>query len=137
MASAQCCKPAEQTCNQGQQNHSLGQKVSDLVTSVFKKDQTHQGHTTSHCPTQCSSHTTEHKTQTVCVGQTNGHEAHDQGLGHANSNGAKCNSKSRRGERKKRGLLQKIKDGISGHSDSGSSSSESDSDDDKCGKNKN
>ncbi|XP_021668691.2 uncharacterized protein LOC110656310 [Hevea brasiliensis] len=153
MASIQCCKPAEQSCNHGQQN-----ALSEMVSSVFKKEQTHQGHTTSHCQIQCCSHTTATgqknethcscqtlsrgmpKTQTACVSQTTGHEAPGQGLALATTNRTKCHRKSRSGEHKKRVLLQKIKDGISGHSDSdssSSSSSESNSDDDKCGKNKN
>lgn len=148
MASIQCSKPAEQTCNQGQQSQSLGQKMSEMVTSVFKKEQTHQGHTTAQChcqtteyktQTHSSGQTLSHgmtKTQTVCAVQTNGQEAHGPGLGLATTNSAKSRRNSRSGEHRRRGLLQKIKDGISGHSDSGSSSSESDSDDEKCGRKK-
>lgn len=62
------------------------------------------------------------KTRTECLGQTNSNQAQ--------SHATTCHGKTnRRGERKKKGLLRRIKDGISGHSDS---SSESDSDDEEC-----
>ncbi|XP_012084598.1 uncharacterized protein LOC105643966 [Jatropha curcas] len=126
MASVQCYKPAEQTCNnqchQNQQNHTLGHKMSEMVSSVFKKDQT------PHCQTQ----STITKTHTHTHGQT----AQSLATGNVNN----CHGKTRRnnGEHKRRGLLQKIKDGISGQSDSDScSSSDSESDDEKCGRKKN
>ncbi|EEF51330.1 uncharacterized protein LOC8287754 [Ricinus communis] len=137
MASAQCCKPVEKTCSQGQQqNHSLGQKVSEMVGSVFKKDQTHcSGQTTISSGTN-NGHG-KAKNHTTCNRQEGQGHAHElSGTATCDTN---CNRKTRRhnGEHKRRGLLQKIKDGISGNSDSDSSCSESDSDDEKCGRKKN
>ncbi|XP_012086745.1 uncharacterized protein LOC105645689 [Jatropha curcas] len=133
MASVQCYKPAQQTCNnQGHQNHSFGHKMSEMVGSSFKKDHTPQ------CQTQRP--VTKTQTHTHCSSQTAFHGQTAQG--HATGNVTNCHGKTRRnnGERRNRGLLQKIKDGISGHSDSDSdscSSSDSESDGEKCGRKRN
>ncbi|XP_050226459.1 uncharacterized protein LOC126676323 [Mercurialis annua] len=109
MASVQYFKPVGQSYNQEQHQKqpSLGQKFSGMVGSVFKKDETHQTKQ-GHAP-----------------------------FGATAANGTYLHGKTRRtnGEPKKRGLLHKIKEGISGNSDS-SSSSESDSDDEKSGRKK-
>ncbi|KAK6263227.1 hypothetical protein QUC31_009043 [Theobroma cacao] len=134
MASVQCCKPAEKSCcHQGHQDHSLSQKVSGMASSIFKGHGSHHsdgqpteccGQTQGHCP----HHTTSHTSQNQCMSQTNGHKTQHDASGTAMA----CQGKTKkRGEHKKRGLLQKIKDGISG--DDSSSSSDSESDDDKCG----
>ncbi|XP_011022517.1 PREDICTED: uncharacterized protein LOC105124273 [Populus euphratica] len=112
MASCQCSKPVEHPCNQDQNNHSSSQKVGKQAEAGIVKTGTHSS------------------SQTHSPGRTNGMTP-----------APACNARTnKRGERKK-GLLQRIKDGISGHSNEGgsssSSSSESESDDEKCGKRKN
>ncbi|XVE58043.1 hypothetical protein DITRI_Ditri04bG0138300 [Diplodiscus trichospermus] len=144
MASVQCVEKT--SC---QQHPSLGQKVSDMASSVFKGHGSHHSHgQTTEYYSQTETYYTDHgveKTQTkYChsesqgrrphhtmshTSQTNGH----QGLHHASGDMACQGKTKRRGEGKKRGLFQKIKDGISGDS----SSSDSDSDDEKCGTRKN
>ncbi|KAF9685919.1 hypothetical protein SADUNF_Sadunf03G0104500 [Salix dunnii] len=131
MASCQCYETVARPCTQDQQNHSLGQKY-ELASRGLKKEGTQNGKATAKCQTQCKSGKQAEggvvKTGTLCTS--------NNGL---STPAPACNAKtSRRGERKK-GLLQRIKDGISGHSDKGggsSSSSESDSDDEKSGKRK-
>ena len=130
MASCQCYETVARPCTQDQQNHSLGQKY-EVPSRGLKKEGTQNGKATAKCQTQCQSGKQAEggvvKTGTLCT-STNG----------LSTPAPACNAKtSRRGERKK-GLLQRIKDGISGHSDGGgsSSSSESDSDDEKSGKRK-
>ncbi|XP_022733372.1 uncharacterized protein LOC111287243 [Durio zibethinus] len=147
MASVQCYKPNEKTsCHQ---NPSLGEKVSEMASSIFKGHGSNHGHgQTTERYSQTEVYYTDHgveKTQTEYyssqteehsprhtmshTSQTNGH----QSLHHA-SGAMACQGKAKkRGEGKKRGLLQKIKDGLSGDS----SSSDSESDDEKCGTRKN
>ncbi|KAG6782872.1 hypothetical protein POTOM_012297 [Populus tomentosa] len=110
MASCQCSKPVEPPCNQDQKNHSSGQKVEKQAKGGVVKTGTHSS------------------SQTLSPGSTN-----------VMTPAPACNARTnKRGERK-RSLLQRIKDGISGHSDGGggsSSSSDSESDDEKCGQRK-
>lgn len=73
----------------------------------------------------------------VKTGTRSSSQTHSPGSTNGMTPAPACNA-NKRGERKK-GLFQRIKDGISGHSDGGgssSSSSESESDDEKCGKRK-
>ncbi|TYH80006.1 hypothetical protein ES332_D03G103500v1 [Gossypium tomentosum] len=106
MASLQCQKPVEKTCcpcpQQGHQKQSsgIGHKMSEMASSTFL------GH-----------------------GQTN--QCHSQtGTHHTHWQTAQCQGKhKRRGERKRGGLIQKIKDAV----DDSSSSSDSESDDEKYG----
>ncbi|KAJ7004226.1 hypothetical protein NC653_009183 [Populus alba x Populus x berolinensis] len=111
MASCQCSKPVEPPCNQDQKNHSSGQKVEKQAKGGVVKTGTHSS------------------SQTLSPGSTN-----------VMTPAPACNARTnKRGERK-RSLLQRIKDGISGHSDGGGggggSSSDSESDDEKCGQRK-
>ncbi|KAM4123189.1 hypothetical protein ACB094_01G141400 [Castanea mollissima] len=129
MASMQCYKPSNETCQQKCHENSLGQKVPEMAGHVLVLKGKNPGSETS-SQTYCKSQTeiqaqyksqsiipdhTTSKTQTQCYSQT---------------------QTKKRGEHKKkerRNLLQKIKDGLSGHSsDSSGSSSESDSDNDNC-----
>ncbi|CAK7335697.1 unnamed protein product [Dovyalis caffra] len=143
MASIQCCKPVEKPCNQGQQNHSLSQKVSDLASRALKREDAPSGQTTAKSQTQCHGQKQAEgggfkTTGTHCSTQTQSHGPNGKCFG-GTTNGMTpgCDAKTnRRSERKKKSLLQRIKDGISGHSDGSSSESESDSDDKKCGKRK-
>ncbi|XP_050269029.1 uncharacterized protein LOC126713336 [Quercus robur] len=146
MASMQCYKPSNEICQQKCHENSLGQKVPEIAS-----------HTEIQAQYKSQSITPDHtmsKTQTQCYSQTQTKQV-DQGLAKAQStqcmsqthatNGMTCEGNTKkRGEPKKkerRNLLQKIKDGLSGHSSdsSSSSSSESDSDNDnrKCEKRKN
>ncbi|XVF12998.1 hypothetical protein REPUB_Repub08aG0169100 [Reevesia pubescens] len=141
MASVQCYKPVEKSsCHQEQQNHSFGEKVSEMASSVFKGHGSHhsQGQTTEYY-SKTEAYYTDHgveKTQTqYCHSQTKGPQhtmSHtSQTNGHQAPGAMACQGKTgRRGSTKRRSLLQKIKDGISGDS---SSSSDSESDDEKCG----
>ncbi|KAM1097395.1 hypothetical protein ACFX13_015137 [Malus domestica] len=114
MASMQCHKPAtNEACPKTSQNmpaseSSLGQKVSGFL----------KGHHGSHS----SSHTQRSATAT-------------NGQGHHATNGTACHGRTKKkGEHRNkktgggRNLLQKIKDGISGHSSSSSDSSDGESD---------
>uniref|UniRef100_A0A6N2JXB2 Uncharacterized protein n=1 Tax=Salix viminalis TaxID=40686 RepID=A0A6N2JXB2_SALVM len=128
MASCQCYEPVAHPCNQDQQNHSLGQK-SEVANRGLKKEGTQNGKAAVKCQTQCQSGKQAEggvvKTGTLCSGTT----------GVSTPAPASTAKTSRRSGERKKGLLQRIKDGISGHSDGGgssSSSSESDSDDEKC-----
>ncbi|KAJ7961853.1 Cold-shock protein [Quillaja saponaria] len=124
MASAQCYKPASESC---QQKNSLGQKVTDIASSVVK----HHGPTPNHChsKTQVQSYpnNTTTNTQTHSYSQTHTIDPP--------ATTSPCQGKARRTH--KRNLFQKIKDGLSGHSSDSSSSSESDNDNEKCEKRKN
>lgn len=143
MASMQCYKPSNEICQQKCHENSLGQKVPEIAS-----------HTEIQAQYKSQSITPDHtmsKTQTQCYSQTQTKQV-DQGLAKAQStqcmsqthatNGMTCEGNTKkRGEPKKkerRNLLQKIKDGLSGHSSDSSSSSESDSDNDnrKCEKRK-
>ncbi|XVF51343.1 hypothetical protein PTKIN_Ptkin04bG0177600 [Pterospermum kingtungense] len=133
MASVQCCKPVEKTnCNQ---HPSLGQKVSEMANSVFKGQESHHSHdqtTQTHCYSQTETYYTDHgveKTQTkTCYSQTQGHSPR-----RTTSRTSQNPCMKTKTHKKRSGLLQKIKDGISGDS----SSSDSESDDEKCGARKN
>ena len=114
MASVQCNKTCEESCQQKNQHSSLGQKVSDLF-----KGHHHQAETHTH--TQCSSQTKVQSQQGHATTQCYQSQTHA-------TNGA-CHGRTRR-QHKNKNLVQKIKDGLSGHSSD--SSSESDSDDEKC-----
>ena len=132
MASMQCYKPSNEICQQKCHENSLGQKVPEIASQTeilahYKSQSIIPDHTMS-------------KTQTQCYSQTQTKQV-DQGLAKAQS--TQCMSQThategntkKRGEHKKkerRNLLQKIKDGLSGHSSDSSSSSESDSDNDNC-----
>ncbi|XP_004503634.1 uncharacterized protein [Cicer arietinum] len=130
MASVQCYKICEQSCQQHktqQQHGSLGQKVTDL----FK------GHPNEGTQTQYCSKKTEvisqsgnlvSKSETKKCNQTFNNSG-------ASSTTVKCQGRNRR-QHKRNNLFQKIKDGISGHS-SDSSSDESDSDNEHCHNRKN
>ncbi|KAJ6347319.1 hypothetical protein OIU76_003909 [Salix suchowensis] len=105
------------------------------LTGCLKKEGTQNGKAAVKCQTQCQSGKQAEggvvKTGTLCSSTT----------GMSTPAPASNAKTSRRSGERKKGLLQRIKDGISGHSDGGgssSSSSESDStDDEKCGKRKN
>ncbi|XVF53049.1 hypothetical protein PTKIN_Ptkin05aG0068200 [Pterospermum kingtungense] len=129
-----------------------------MANSIFKGHGSHHsdGQTTQ-CYSQKEAHKTSHgveKTQTqYCYSQTHGHDPHhsishsptgqkrctsqcqtngNHAPHHAPGAAAACQGKTKtRGKNKKRGLIEKIKDGFS--SDSGCSSSDSESDDEKCG----
>ncbi|KAJ1408221.1 hypothetical protein SESBI_23759 [Sesbania bispinosa] len=128
MASVQCYKTCEESCQQKNQHNSFGQKVSDL----FKGHNRHskegtQTHAQCYSQTEVlsqSGHVVAKSTQTQCTQtQTTAGTT------------TKCQGRGRREH--KRNLLQKIKDGLSGHSsDSSSSESESESDDENCSKRK-
>ncbi|XWS48819.1 hypothetical protein CRYUN_Cryun13aG0109100 [Craigia yunnanensis] len=137
MASVQCNKPNEEISRD--HHPSLGQKVSEMASSIFKGHGSHHsdGQTTEFY-SQTEVYYTDHgmeKTQTqYSYSQTQGHSPHHT-MSHTSQNGDQasgamaCQGKTKkRDEEKKRGLLQKIKDGISGDS-----SSDSESDDEKCG----
>ncbi|KAL5052873.1 hypothetical protein RYX36_033555 [Vicia faba] len=129
MASSQCYKTSEQSCQQKthhhQQHSSIGQKVTDL----FK------GHHNDGTQTK-----TEYYSETdviyqpgyvaknqsnTCNGTRHNHAATGTTVVTATT-AAKYQGRNRK---EKRNMFQKIKDGISGHSsDSGSSSDECDSD---------
>ncbi|XP_021894836.1 uncharacterized protein LOC110812377 [Carica papaya] len=148
MASMQCQKPAGGACH-GHEHSSLGKKVSELVSGLgFKsshdenkhKESGQQGYTT--VGTQCYSKTQYYdngttKTQScyseklVAPVPLGGHEK-EQKFDGQQHHGVRCHGE-KRGERKKKGLFERIKDRISGDS----SSSESESDDDHCGEKKN
>ncbi|CAL5214929.1 unnamed protein product [Lathyrus oleraceus] len=131
MASAQCYKTCEQSCqqkahhNHQQQHSSIGQKVTDL----FK------GHHNDGTQTK-----TEYYSETdviyqpgyVAKNQSNTCNRHNHAATATattvvtGTTVAKCQGRNRK---EKRNMFQRIKDGISGHSsDSGSSSDECDSD---------
>ncbi|XVF51344.1 hypothetical protein PTKIN_Ptkin04bG0177700 [Pterospermum kingtungense] len=153
MASLQYCEPVEKTnCNQ---HPSLGQKVSEMANSVFKGQGSHHSHdqaTQTRCYSQTETYYTDHgveKIQTkTCYSQTEGHSPRHttsctspnqcmsqtscQQANHHASGAKACQGKTKT-HKKRSGLLQKIKDGISGDS----SSSDSESDDEKCGARKN
>ncbi|XP_031270943.1 uncharacterized protein LOC116129340 [Pistacia vera] len=193
MASAQCYKPIEQSCNQGHHSSSLDQKASGVASWAFKSSSetnnhaTHGTHTqtqcyaktqanwtdqgmaktqTPHCYSQTQIHNSNQvshghggyghghglththsvdqnkvhgcgQTQTMCTDQNKAHgycQTQTQTQTHATNGMATCQGRSKkRGEQKKRGMFQRIKEGIAGDS----SSSESDSDDENCGKRKN
>ncbi|KAJ0105123.1 hypothetical protein Patl1_17547 [Pistacia atlantica] len=168
MASAQCYKPIEQSCNQGHHSSSLDQKASGVGSWAFKSSSetnnhaTHGTHTQTKCYAKTQANWTDQgmaKTQTPhCYSQTQIHNSnqvshghggygHGHGLTHTHSvdqnkvHGCgqtqtmwtdQNKGSKKRGEQKKRGMFQRIKEGIAGDS----SSSESDSDDDNCGKRK-
>ncbi|XP_024026957.1 uncharacterized protein LOC21395282 [Morus notabilis] len=167
MASLQCNKPANDTCQQKSNtngNHSgLGQKVAEMASWVTGKHQDSQ-HTTAqahcHSVTQAQLHP-DHatsKTETHCDSQTKtstnhnggGHgmaklTGHTSGHGHKATNGgvaaAGCggNTKTKKKGEHKNSLLHKIMDKVSGNSSCSDSSSSSDgeSDNEGCPKRKN
>ncbi|RDX83921.1 hypothetical protein CR513_35111, partial [Mucuna pruriens] len=123
MASVQCHKTCEESCQQKSQHGSFGQKVSEF----FKGHHNHSTEgTITH--TQCSSQTkvlshSGHfttKTQTQC-NCTQTQNTHSNTIAH------------RPRREHKRGLVQKIKDRLSDHSTDDSSS---DSDNENCHKRK-
>ncbi|CAN0908787.1 hypothetical protein LINGRAHAP2_LOCUS25470 [Linum grandiflorum] len=125
MSSAQCCRPVaydQQNCN-----------------TATHHTQHHQGQVHSHNGSSCTK-TQHHHNSNTAHNIFGGTKPTPNGAnGGVTCQGAKSHRSSRRrnSEHKKRGLLQKIKDGISGHSDddscssSSSSSSDSESDDDR------
>lgn len=127
MASLQCVKPSNETCQQKSNERSAGQEVSKMTTLVVDQVFHHGSLTTSQTHPQplsgqsCPAKETLSKTKTCYQSQA--------------KNGTACKGKTKKKERKN--LLQKIKDGISGNSSSSDScSSESDSDNDTRGKRK-
>ncbi|XP_061337893.1 uncharacterized protein LOC133284805 [Gastrolobium bilobum] len=124
MASVQCYKTCEESCQQKSQHSSLGQKVSEL----FKGHHNQQPKTQTQCCSQTevlsqSGHLTA-ITQTQCCQTETTH-----------TNGTPTKSQGRRTKREhKRNLFQKMKDGLSGHSSD--SSSDSESDNENCQKRK-
>jgi len=132
MASAQCYKTCEQSCqqknhHQQQQHSSIGQKVTDL----FKGHRNH--HPSEGTQTQYYSQTEViYQPEHVAKHQTNTcNRNHHAATGTTFATGtttATCQGRNRR-EHKRNNMFQRMKDGVSGHnSDSGSSSDESDSD---------
>jgi len=119
MASTQCYKPCEQTCQQKNQNASFGQKVSDF----FKGHHNHSSEVT-HTSTQCSSHT-----------KTFSHSGHSTTKTETQCGCPKTQTNANKRGHKK-GLVQNIKDRFSEHDGSSSSSSDSESDDENCRKRK-
>ncbi|CAK8579320.1 unnamed protein product [Lathyrus sativus] len=125
MASAQCYKTCEQSCQhknhsqQQQQHSSIGQKL----TGLFK------GHHNDGTQTK-----TEYYSETDVIYQPGYVAKNHSNHNHAatgttvvtSTTAAKCQGRNRK---EKRNMFQRMKDGISGHSsDSGSSSDECDSD---------
>jgi len=140
MASAQCYKTCEQSCQQKNQHHQqqqhsiFGQKVPEL----FKGHQNRHPNDGTQNYTQCygqteviyqPSHLAKHQTNRNNCNQTrHNHAATGTTFATGTTTAAKCQGRNRR-EHKRNNMFQRIKDGISGHSsDSGSSSDESDSD---------
>jgi hypothetical protein len=139
MASAQCYRTCEQSCQQQnhhqqqqqhhhqqqQQHSSIGQKISGLFGHRDEGTQT---------KTQCYKQTEViyqpghvAKNQTSQCTRTNANHVH--AANGTTTTAANCQGKNRRVREHKRNMFQRIKDGVSGHSsDSGSSSDESDSD---------
>ncbi|PNX73426.1 hypothetical protein L195_g029327 [Trifolium pratense] len=132
MASAQCYKTCEQSCqqqnhhhHQQQQHSSIGQKITGLFGHHNEGTQT---------KTQCHSQTEViyqpghvAKNQTSQCNQTSANHVHT--ANGTTTTAANCQGKNRRVREHKKNMFQRIKDGVSGHSsDSGSSSDESDSD---------
>jgi hypothetical protein len=161
MASLQCVKPSNETCQQKYNERSAGQEVSKMTTLVVDQVFHHGSLTTSQTHPQpqsgqsCPAKETLSKTKTCCQSQAKTQQL-DQGIakvqtqcpgksatlatkgGHHGKNHA-SNGTASKGKTKKKeskNLLQKIKDGISGNSSSSDSSSESDSDNDTRGKTK-
>ena len=135
MASMQCYKPTDQTEVQAQyqsKSQLPAHTVSTTQIKCYSQTQTHE--VDQGLP---KAQSTQFITQTH-ASRTNGHHGT-----HRATNGMACQpcqgNTKKRGEHKKkerRNLLQKIKDGLSGHSSDSSSSSESDSDNDNCEKRK-
>ncbi|CAL0331000.1 unnamed protein product [Lupinus luteus] len=132
MASVQCYKTCEQSCQQKNQHESLGQKVAGL----FKGQHSDHSNAAIQTQTQCCTQTQVHsshsghaiaKTQTTqCCSTQIKTDAHATGA-------TDCHGRNRREHN--RNLVQKIKDGLSGHSSDTSSDSESDNE--NCHKRKN
>ncbi|GLT67915.1 hypothetical protein SLA2020_401890 [Shorea laevis] len=161
MASLQCCKPAEKSCYQAQQGHSFSEKVTEVTSWTFKGHSSQNGNSQTKCYSQTQTQNTDHgmnKTQTqFCHSQTQANHANhahsqqhashgmvataqsghclSQTHGHqkASNEMVVCHGKTKRRGHKK-GMFQRIKDGVSGNSST--SSSESESDDEKCGRRK-
>ncbi|KAJ7952128.1 hypothetical protein O6P43_024027 [Quillaja saponaria] len=131
MASMQCCKPANETCQTKCYHNSFGHKVSEMAGYVFKGNQQGQnyGHQTDHTinKTQCcgqnQTYSPNHimaKPQTPCTSQSHGHHTmghthsqahqatghtqthgHSHHSGHDESHGKVCQGKSGMKLRKK------------------------------------
>ncbi|KEH21207.1 hypothetical protein MTR_8g099365 [Medicago truncatula] len=140
MASTQCYKTCEQSCQQKnhhhqQQHSSIGRKVTDLFGlgghhNRHANDGT-QNHTQYYSQTEViyqPGHVAKHQTNTC---NRNHHAATGTTFATSNTT-ATCQGRNRR-EHKRNNMFQRMKDGVSGHnSDSGSSSDESDSDNENC-----
>ncbi|GLT67914.1 hypothetical protein SLA2020_401880 [Shorea laevis] len=138
MASLQCYKPTEQSCHQVQQEHSLSEKVTEEASWGLYSHGSQKDYSETEYYSQTQIQNTNHgadksqiqyfhsQTQADHPNQRQGH--HQASNGMVNRHGMT----QKRGERKK-GLLHRIKDKISG--DSGSSS-DSESDDEKRGRGK-
>ncbi|QCD85118.1 hypothetical protein DEO72_LG2g5477 [Vigna unguiculata] len=117
MASAQCHKTCEQTCQQKNQHTSFGQKVSGF----FKGHHSHSNEVT---------HTTQCTSQTKVLS----HSGHSTTKTETQCSCTKTQTNNKRGHKK--GLVQNIKDRLSEHDGSSSSSSDSESDNENCRKRK-
>ncbi|CAL5214931.1 unnamed protein product [Lathyrus oleraceus] len=129
MASAQCYKSCEQSCqhknnyHQQQQHSSIGHKVTDFYKGH------HNDGTNSQCYSQTEviyqpGHASKYQSNT-CNQTRYNHTATGPTIV-TGTTAAKCQGRNRR---ERRNMFQRMKDGISGHSsDSGSSSDECDSD---------
>ncbi|KAI4333197.1 hypothetical protein L6164_018035 [Bauhinia variegata] len=113
MASMQCCKPANESCQSKSHGNSLGHKLSEIAGKIFKGNH-HGDHASAHCQTD---------------GHHTGAKAHGHGLhiGQHSSHDVACEGekkKKNKGEHKKkeRNHHNKRRDGNGSCSDGGSSS---------------
>ncbi|CAN1254308.1 hypothetical protein LINPERPRIM_LOCUS8606 [Linum perenne] len=136
MSSGQCCRPLaydQQNCNTTTQHHQG--PVPNSTTGYSNQNKTHHHH---HHSDSAKTHGGAHNLFGINLGAKPTTTPNGGACATTCQLGAKTHRTSRRknsSEHKKRGLIQKIKDGISGHSDdscssSSSSSSDSESDDD-------